>query len=212
MDLYFSFKDRKPISGIYCIVNLINNKKYIGSSKNLLVRLEKHRSLLRNNKHENSYLQNAWNKYGEENFICCLFEVHEVYNNLFLVEREQYWINFINPEYNLTTSVIRNVLSKESRIKQSETRKKLFSEGKLIPSRRRQINQYDLEGNFVRTWASISEAFRQTGIHESTICRCLSKECGQGRGYIWKYVEDVTENLPIVKGKLTKIQRPFKIG
>ena len=67
-----------------------------------MVRLEKHRSLLRNNKHHNSYLQNAWNKYGESNFICGLLEVHEIYNNLFLVEREQYWINFIMPDYNLT--------------------------------------------------------------------------------------------------------------
>lgn len=46
-------------SGIYCLINLSNNKRYIGSSKNIYSRLLKHRSLLRNNKHENSKLQNS---------------------------------------------------------------------------------------------------------------------------------------------------------
>ena len=57
------------ISGIYCIINIKNSKKYIGSSKNIRQRLWSHRAELRHNKHENSYLQNAWNKYGEQNFI-----------------------------------------------------------------------------------------------------------------------------------------------
>lgn len=52
------------VSGIYCIENKINNKTYIGSSKNLYQRLLKHFALLRHNKHENAHLQSAWNKYG----------------------------------------------------------------------------------------------------------------------------------------------------
>ena len=50
-------------SGIYCIINIQNGKKYIGSSKNIRKRAE-----LRHNNHDNQHLQNAWNKYGEEKF------------------------------------------------------------------------------------------------------------------------------------------------
>ena len=54
--------------GIYRILNTINNKFYIGSSVNLRKRLYEHRRLLRLGKHENYHLQNAFTKYGEENF------------------------------------------------------------------------------------------------------------------------------------------------
>ena len=44
-------------SGIYVIINTINNKKYIGSSKNIEQRKRSHFHRLRHNKHENDYLQ-----------------------------------------------------------------------------------------------------------------------------------------------------------
>ena len=55
-------------SGIYCITNLENEKKYIGQSKNIKNRRFQHLSELRRNVHQNEHLQNAWNIYGEENF------------------------------------------------------------------------------------------------------------------------------------------------
>jgi group I intron endonuclease len=53
---------------IYEIRNIINGKRYIGCSKDVTVRFTKHKSRLKNNKHMNSYLQNAYNKYGKSNF------------------------------------------------------------------------------------------------------------------------------------------------
>lgn len=53
---------------IYEIRNIINGKRYIGCSKDVTVRFTKHKSRLKNNKHINSYLQNAYNKYGKSNF------------------------------------------------------------------------------------------------------------------------------------------------
>lgn len=57
------------ISGIYIIECLINNKKYVGQTINLLERLKEHKRLLIRNKHHNRFLQSSWNKYGESNFI-----------------------------------------------------------------------------------------------------------------------------------------------
>ncbi len=59
---------KEKISGIYCIENKINSKKYIGLGVSTQRRTNDHIRWLRKNNHYNKYLQNAWNKYGEENF------------------------------------------------------------------------------------------------------------------------------------------------
>lgn len=75
-------------SGIYSITNVINKKIYIGSSSNIDGRWLKHRSDLRLNKHNSSYLQHSWNKYGEQAFK---FKFLEETNNLIL--QEQYYMD-----------------------------------------------------------------------------------------------------------------------
>jgi group I intron endonuclease len=83
--------------GIYRIRNLVNNKCYIGSSKNINRRWHRHKCGLRNNHHENVILQRAWNKYGEENFV---FEVIEECDLSILLETEQKYLD-LNPKYNI---------------------------------------------------------------------------------------------------------------
>lgn len=55
---------------IYKIENKINGKVYIGQTvqSDPLRRWHGHLSGLRRNLHDNAFLQNAWNKYGEDNF------------------------------------------------------------------------------------------------------------------------------------------------
>ena len=61
--------------GIYKITCKVNNKIYIGSTEVCFKqRFKKHKQRLRNNYHENDYLQKSWNKYGEDNFV---FEILE---------------------------------------------------------------------------------------------------------------------------------------
>jgi group I intron endonuclease len=55
-------------SGIYLIQCLLNGKSYIGQSINVDSRIKDHKYKLLNNKHNNIYLQRAWNKYGHNNF------------------------------------------------------------------------------------------------------------------------------------------------
>src|SRR5258706_5268149 len=81
-------------SGIYKIINLVNKKIYIGSSNNLERRWGEHKNALRNNKHDNSHLQAAWNKYGELSFS---FEVLELVMPWSILDREQYWLDELKP-------------------------------------------------------------------------------------------------------------------
>jgi group I intron endonuclease len=79
------------ISGIYKITCLSTGKFYIGSSTNINRRLKQHMGLLKHNKHENKYMQNAWNKHGEENFK---FEIIEtIRKTRELLTREQRWLD-----------------------------------------------------------------------------------------------------------------------
>lgn len=84
---------------IYEIRNIINGMRYIGCSKNVKKRLINHKSTLRNNKHKNSYLQKAYNKYGEENFeYNILFKLD---NEEDMYEKEKYLISENKDLYNL---------------------------------------------------------------------------------------------------------------
>lgn len=94
----------EKISGIYKIINKVNGKYYIGSSKNICGkkgRWYKHKLLLNNNKHENQILQRAWNKYGGQNFEFVIIE--KLPTNL-LLETEQKYLNICNKtiSYNIS--------------------------------------------------------------------------------------------------------------
>jgi len=83
--------------GIYKITNIINNKCYYGSSKNVEKRWRDHKNQLNRNSHINSKLQRAWNKYGENSFI---FEIVEECEKTKLFEIEQKYLN-LEPDYNI---------------------------------------------------------------------------------------------------------------
>lgn len=98
--------ETKDVSGIYQIKNKTTNKIYIGSSKNIYKRWKTHISRLKYNKHCNSHLQSAWNKYGQNDFE---FSIIETVNDLSeLKELEQQYIDELQPfnerGYNLCKS------------------------------------------------------------------------------------------------------------
>ena len=85
--------------GIYKITNLINQKCYIGQSRNIHQRWCAHRTRPFNEQCEdyNKTLYKAIRKYGLKNFS---FEVLEECEIEQLNEKESYWINYFNSQKN----------------------------------------------------------------------------------------------------------------
>ena len=83
----------QSLPGIYKIINLVNNKIYIGCASNIRTRKNGHIYDLRKGIHKNDYLQKAWTKYGELNFK---FEVVELCDINVLHKKEHFWVSFYN--------------------------------------------------------------------------------------------------------------------
>lgn len=80
-----------PKSGIYKIVNNLDGKYYVGSTKDFDTRWKEHIYDLDRNIHHNNHLQNAWNKYGKNNFEFIIVE--NVYDTTKLRVVEQTYLN-----------------------------------------------------------------------------------------------------------------------
>ena len=89
------------MTGIYYIINKINNKRYIGSSVDVQKRLSTHFSRLRNNNHPNKYLQSAVIKYGLDCFEGRLIEECSA-EDLLIIEQDHIDSYDEDQLYNLT--------------------------------------------------------------------------------------------------------------
>ena len=131
----------KKICGIYYFKNLVNNKVYVGKSVNINERKWYHMYDLRHNKHDNNHFQNAFNKYGEENFK---HEIIEFCEEDVLNEREVFWINHFNAMnrdygYNLQSGGLEQMELSD------ETKNKISLKTRGINNANGLLNESDLE-------------------------------------------------------------------
>lgn len=120
---------KRTLCGIYCIRK--DDQFYVGQSINILKRFNSHRVELLTNKHCNSKLQNAINKYGIDSFH---FEIIELSEPDFLADRESYWIDTLDSVcygYNIcpgSKSTAGRKFSDEVRANMSNAQKKRLAE------------------------------------------------------------------------------------
>ena len=55
-----------------------------------------------------------------------------------------------------------------------------------ISKKRKEVRQYDLEGNLIKRWTSLTEAAETLGIDAGSICDCYKGERKTVDGYVWK--------------------------
>ena len=165
---------------IYCITNLVNQKKYVGKTiYSITERFKEHCRDSKKKRCEKRPLYDAMNKYGTENFIVKELE-HVVDDNL-LSEREIFWIKELQTYgsggYNATKGGGGKILFDYDKIIETyalggtmtecaakmhccaDTVKKVLTINN-IPIRHltKKVKQYSLDGTFIREWDSITQA------------------------------------------------------
>ena len=53
----------------------------------------------------------------------------------------------------------------------------------------KKVNQYDLEGNFIKTFNSIIEASKETNTYRANISACCRGKLNKTNNYIWRYAD-----------------------
>lgn len=90
------------VSGVYEIVNKVENKRYIGSTeRDLRKRWLSHRGLLKRGCHHSYVLQEKWNYYGEDAFE---FNVIHRVPHEYAKRLEQWYLDHYPGEYNVSRS------------------------------------------------------------------------------------------------------------
>ncbi len=83
---------KKP--GIYRIISLIDGRMYIGGTKNIQLRIQKHRHCLKKGIHRSGVLQDHYNTHGSDSIQ---FELVELCNEDQLLIREQFYLDIYQP-------------------------------------------------------------------------------------------------------------------
>lgn len=139
---------------------------YVGSSKNLIQRKNRHFKDLRERKHHSIILQRAWDKYGPESFS---FEIIEECSVDQLLNIEQKYIDLLNPVYNIA-KVAGSPLGVKQSLEACEAKRRWAIENNFKPVkqsyewRMRIVLQCDPNtGEVIAEHESISAACRAVG-------------------------------------------------
>lgn len=197
---------------IYEIRNNVNNKRYIGSTIGIKWRKSTHFSLLKRGKHHSLALQRAYNKYGEDAFFFAIIE--DGISQDYLIEREQYWLDKLKPEYNVLKMAGSNKgwhhsdktkagmsAKRKGRSPSSEWRQKISDarKGYVVPLERRSRISATLMGHAY----SVAKPVQQIDLYTNEVIR------------VWASGKLASEELGINKGNLSEVatgKRPMAGG
>lgn len=187
---YVIYKENRKKSAVYRWNNLITGEVYVGSAVDLTQRLWGYFSIpflkkeLRRNR---SRISNSLLKYGYSNFS---LDVLEYCESTVLISREQYYIDLLNPEYNILKiagSRLGSKHSPETLLKYKNRKLSEASLANLIKSKAgvaplsplRRINQLlatghittvvNKENNSVKLYDSIRAAARDLGTSHNSL-------------------------------------------
>lgn len=94
----------KKICGVYQVINMVTGDSYIGSSKNVWLRISNHKCHSKYLQCPHSKLYQAYQEYEKSAF---LYRVLEECDASELKQREQKWINIMKPTYNTRSACVK---------------------------------------------------------------------------------------------------------
>lgn len=198
-------------SGIYMVVNMVNNKKYIGQSKNIRKRFQSHHLVdykNENNCNYNTKFYQAIRKYGIDNFEVIILKLckEEELDDLevkFIKEFDTFKNGYNSTEGGQFWSP--NIHSKEIELKRQQTREKnksLMSENhpraKLTNQQVWDIRQRYIDGESIK---DIYQDFKDLYSNQQTFTRIVL-----GKTYVTVGNIPNKEQIRHTNAKLTDVQ------
>ena len=197
---------KRGLCGVYKVVNKLNNKIYIGSSVDISSRYSTHIGREARNYIDHPFYSDI-RKYGKENFE---IEILELCDRDKLIEKEQYYYDILQPEYNKVRPAENNFMHIEVREKANRNsnteyhvkiRKELYNSPEykhfFRTMHKNKMKSVEMLHNeeVVKSFISMQEAARY--ISESTMFKGKNKTskikavCDGERktayGYGWRY-------------------------
>jgi group I intron endonuclease len=185
-----------PIVCVYSITNTTNSKCYIGSTKHFQRRKQYHLYNLRKGNHHSCVLQNAWNKYGEASFVFAVIEQMASVDDL--STREQYYLDTLKPEYNISLSAYRIKLTPEAL-----ARRNAANRGRKMTPEQAARNRARLMGHPVSETTRAKLAAANTGKKQTDEYKQNMSERLKGRVFSPEHRKNLAESMktrPLTEG------------
>lgn len=184
----FSVYGNNP--AIYGIKNVITNKIYVGSTKNVQQRLMKHFNELFHNRHCTKKLQEDFNKYGFKSFSIIIFNNNTKINLLEEEKKQQISIG-INNLYNekITGYYIDEEYRKKLKNSSKATHKTKEYREKMSKMKTNMVAQYHFDGTLIKIWDSALDICNTLRYTRSVILSCCNRNKPHAYGYYWRYVD-----------------------
>jgi hypothetical protein len=150
-------------------------------------RFRQHLRALEKNKHSSKYLQNVVNKYGIDGLRFEIIEVVDSTDRTYILEREQYYLDKLNPKYNSSKTARCPTVAYTEERKEAVRKKRKgipFVES-AYEKIRKSIKQYNKEGLLIREYSSIQVASDETNIDRASISKCASGNRKTAGGFVW---------------------------
>lgn len=88
--------------GIYCIENKVNRRQYVGSTiQSFFQRVQSHFRDLKKGKHHSKKFQGCFKKHTTDDYHIRILEILETKDIEVVKSREQYWLDELQPFYNV---------------------------------------------------------------------------------------------------------------
>lgn len=187
---------------VYKITNKINNKIYIGQTKNFKIRKRQHLKLYKNNK--NSLIDLAINKYGSNNFEWEVLKECQSQDELNFWETyyiEKFNATDLNNGYNLKGGGAKPWLSEETKRKIGDSQKGKLNHMYNKKSKENKSSKPLINLTLNIKYDSVMQCAKKENksfSHIAAVCRGVRGTCG---GCVYRYLD---KNNQIIEPKYSK--------
>lgn len=198
------------IGYIYSIRNVVNDKVYIGATRQIKKRFVDHKRKLKKRVHENRRIQLEYNLYGENSFV---YEIIETIcgDRKYLHEKEQFYYDLYNSYnyqygYNIGCVALNHVSI-------GEMNGMYGNLGEKAPTSKPVI-QLSLDGEFIERYEGTRDVERKTGFDHSHISSCCLGKKSKAKNYIWMHEEDYNEEnvkRRVEQSNNTMCKKPYRV-